>query len=186
MLMSACLLGLSIRRLMSNRVSSLIRQSPDVEICIAIPESGEAYSHTIFPRTLQAGVKEAFFSVVVRNVSKRPLEFFTEGNSWCAGSLSFELVSGDGTRWDARTQVMGYSRNFPAFVRVMPGDVWVREVYYAQKFWQGFEAERFTQDTTVTLTAKLAQSSNIKGEPDLWNGAVKSKPISVTMRKHFP
>jgi len=153
----------------------------DVEISIAIPQYGEAFSHAVYPRKLRWEIPDALFDVVIRNTSNRPLDFFTDGNSWGDYTLSFNITASDGSKWMASKTPHGYSRNFPGFVRLMPGEVWVRGVAYKEPLWTGFARAHEKQGQAVRIQAVLSQSDQMKkADPDIWSGQVLSPALSVT------
>jgi len=152
----------------------------DIRLWISIPQYSEAMFHNVWPRTLRADDQDAHFSVVVENISSRPLEFFTDGNSVGDQTLTFDFKAPDGSKRHVGKEIRDYAKNFPEVVRLMPGEVWVREVSYNRQEWAGFERARARQRQQVQIVATLSQKAGgWKRDPDVWAGQASSPPVSL-------
>ena len=175
--------------LLSFDASGLTSEKPkgDVEIYVVIPQYGSAFGHNIQRRTLWIGGpktelgREPPFSVVFKNCSNRPLEFFTDSSSWGDRTVSFTLTEPNGKTRTARRMAVSYGpRNFPSVVRLEPGEVCERSIAYDSSLWDGFVEPADPKARMVKIRAELHQSDGgIKDDPDLWTGEAKSTSIEV-------
>jgi len=152
----------------------------DVEISIAVPRYGTAGYGRYTDREVNVRQPADHFSLVIRNRSNRPLEFFTDGNSWGDQDLTFALADPDGRKWVVRHSLTAYTRNAPGVVLIEPGESWVREVFFRGAAWDGFDRVCSNPGRVFTIQAILDQRVGAwKGDPSVWVGLAKSPVIRV-------
>ncbi|WP_254506928.1 hypothetical protein [Anatilimnocola floriformis] len=66
--------------------------------------------------------------VLVKNVSDAPLRLWTDKYSWGYRNLSFELVGDDGSVTKISKKPREWSKNFPDWLELKPGDTYVLSV----------------------------------------------------------
>jgi len=154
--------------------------SRDIKLWVSIPQYSEAFDHNLWPRTLRSDDQNAHFSVVVENISSRPLELFTDGNSEGDQTLSFDIKPADGRESRVVKEIHAYSKNIPEVVRLQPGEVWVRDVFYNRREWAGFERAHGRRPQKTQIVATLSQKGEgWKRDPDVWSGRASSPPLTL-------
>ena len=99
------------------------KDNPPLELKIAIPIH---HNH----RSLNAAEQ---MHVLVKNVSDVPLRIWTDRYSWGYDNLSFELVGDDGKVQRIKKLPREWSKNFPDWLELKPGDTYVLTVNLLDK-----------------------------------------------------
>jgi len=68
------------------------------------------------------------FHILVKNVSDKPVRLWTDRFSWGYDNLSFELIGDDGTITTIQRTPRSWTKNFPDWLEVAPGECWVIDV----------------------------------------------------------
>lgn len=86
------------------------------------------------------------FHVLVKNVSDAPLRIWTDRYSWGYDNLSFEVIGDDGSVTAVKKKPREWSKNFPDWLQLQPGDSYVLTV--------NFSAKEIWENPPVTLAGK--------------------------------
>ena len=122
------------------------------------------------------------FYVVLHNQSGKDLKLWREWCPWGYDNLSFVAELEDGGKVSLTRKPKKWGRAYPDAVLVKKGACYIYEVHLAGETWRG--TGQLPNDKAV----KLAVSFKVAETPEslkkkVWVGAVKSKSVSVTIRK---
>lgn len=155
----------------------------DVRVRIGLLEYGDAFTDRVFRAGMKKSPPDAILPIEITNTSNRPLDFFTDGNGWGDGTLTIEITAPGGSTRAIRCRPRAYTRNFPGFVRLQPGDTWVRNIEYGlTPGWSEICDALPEPGHPVRVAARLRQSRPMKTDPTLWVGDVESDELTVTVR----
>jgi hypothetical protein len=126
------------------------------------------------------------FHVVLLNHGDKPVRLWDEWCSWGAGNLRLEMTLPDGKRLTVRKQPQEYSKNFPSWSTLGPGEATVREVYplatQAGRAWDGFPKVGPGRTLRVKLRAVFEVPRDADTEQrGVWSGRVESKELEVAL-----
>ena len=131
---------------------------------------------------LEARDASSHFHVVIRNISSAAQRVWEDWNSWGYFALSFEISDESGKHWiAAKRKEIVFTRNFPSFETIDPGNVLVVDVYLGDdKTWAGFPLQKGQlKKVQLRATYEVRDSPEAK-EMHVWTGRIKSKAAEVT------
>jgi hypothetical protein len=160
------------------------RSGPKLKVSINMLAYGDAYAGSLWESGLSRNDETAKLQVLIENESNRPLDLFMDGCSWGDPTLAFVATTPDGKVHKLPSTPLEYLKNAPGFVRLQPGQTWVRDVFYNSTKWSEFRELISKAQAPLTLQAVLTQDpgSMTKKDPNLWSGSVASKAVSVAVR----
>lgn len=121
------------------------------------------------------GLRDKKCFVVIQNKTKSAMNIWAEDCSWGWSNISFEVKSGSKVLPLNRDEI-NWKRNFPMPVKLLPGDICVREVNLEDRTWSWNKVVDFCKDNhNASITAKLeiASDSSSKAER-VWTGSIRS------------
>ncbi len=125
------------------------------------------------PRTINLKEQKCF--VVIKNESRSAINIWGEGCSWGWSNISFEVRAGSKVL-PVKRQETNWKRNFPMPLKLLPGDVFVREINLEDRTWDWSKVSGFCKDDQhASISAKL----QIENEPtakaeNIWTGSTRS------------
>lgn len=137
--------------------------SPTITLCGAVQPT-------------KIGLREKKCFVVIQNKTKTALNIWAEDCSWGWTNISFEVNAGEKILSLNREEV-NWKRNFPMPLKLLPGDMSVREINLEDRTWSWNKVVDFCRENPkASISAKL----EIKGDSStkaehVWTGAVHSK-----------
>jgi hypothetical protein len=117
------------------------------------------------------------FHVLVRNVSDAPVKLWTDRFSWGYDNLSFDLTDDDAKHLTATKQPRGWSKNYPDWLELQPGEEYVLNVnLFAGETWQNVPAR---PKGTGPKLVKMRAVYEIKPDDEskrlgVWTGRIQS------------
>lgn len=124
------------------------------------------------PRTINLKEKKCF--VVIKNESNSAINIWGEDCSWGWSNISFEMKAGSKVL-PVHRQEINWKRNFPMPLKLLPGDVFVREINLEDRTWDWSKVVEFCKDNQhASISAKL----QIENEPtakaeNIWTGSTR-------------
>ena len=123
------------------------------------------------PRTV--GLKDKKCFVVIRNQSKFAINIWGEDCSWGWSNISFEVRAGSKVLPVKRDEI-NWKRNFPLPVKLLPGDIFVREINLEDRTWAWAKVVDFCQankNAKITAQLQIENDSTAKAEK-VWTGSI--------------
>jgi hypothetical protein len=147
---------------------------PALSVSIAVPSQTSE-------RRVDYRDRSSHFNVVLSNTSGVPQRVWQDWCSWGHYALSFELVDDSGKRWVAKRPKTAFSRNFPSWWTLAPGESLVFDVYFGdERAWEGFP--RLTNGSQTLAVTAVFEVPHDKEAEDLavWTGRVVSDTRKLT------
>jgi hypothetical protein len=121
------------------------------------------------------------FHVVLQNRGIYEQRIWETWNSWGYFNLSFEVADSTGKKWVVKKRDTGFTRNFPSFLTISPGQTYVFDVYFGDAHeWAGFPLRR-GEENTVKMRALYSVPVSAEAKTsDVWTGHLESESITVT------
>ena len=167
-------LVLTLVILVASAFSPVVAADPPLTVAISVPlRNGE--------RLIENYFKKGHFYVVLTNVSAKPVRLWREEYSWGYSCLYFEITDATGKKRLAHKAESEWSKNFPDYHDLAPGDTWVMDVQFADAtVWNGFSIPSGSQN--VTLRAVYAiKPDNETREFGVWTGKIASAEGKFTI-----
>ena len=115
------------------------------------------------------------FHVVVTNVSGKPLRLWREWCSWGYYMLSFRVTGEDGETVTVKKAARGWSKNYPDWNLLQPGDHMVYEVSFDKKTWPNGPLPQEGKLREVKMSAVIEVEADAESKrEDVWTGKVAS------------
>ncbi len=172
----------------ANQLQAKTAQTPMLSVSIAVPEdSGK--------RVISLSTADPHFDVVIRNISRQPLDFAAETNSLGYDTLHLELLSIDSKPFSPPTivqrSVMSWESNVKNVVTLEPGDVMVRELHFTKDNsffgipYQNFPQMQAGEVHKIRMRAVFEVTSN--GPPSrFWTGKISSDTKDYLVEQYSP
>jgi hypothetical protein len=157
--------------------------APALKVMIDIPEIYRD-GKLSFPRTLENRYpKYDHFFVVIQNISPKPVIIPDEDDM--NRLLRFEITTDDGKTATLYRNMLEHAKYFPYDLRLAPGAVAVREIYYGRD-WEPFpfphDPHRALSTRKVTLRAIFEQkAAKDTVRASTWTGSVVAPPCEVVL-----
>ncbi|MBI5724683.1 MAG: hypothetical protein HZA50_12040 [Planctomycetes bacterium] len=130
---------------------------------------------------LYGGTKH--FHVVITNTGTKPINLWREWCSWGYFNLSFEIIDENGTKTTVSKVDRDWSKNFPDFDTLPPGNHIIFEVdFLGDKIWKN--PPLLPQGKTTKLKMKAVYSSHKSADAEknlIWTGTVCSPEETYTI-----
>jgi hypothetical protein len=154
-----------------------------VEVASAEQKAESSLSVRIVPdridanetRTIDLSLPKQHFYVVVTNISDKQLRLWREWSSWGYYNLSFVIKDDDGKTTVVKKGRQAWTRNFPDWTMIPPGDHLVFEVSFLSETWPTAPVPVQGKSRTVKMTAvfEIPEDKETK-EYQVWTGKVYS------------
>jgi hypothetical protein len=141
------------------------------------PDSSDAPTITLCGATQarRIGLKDKKCFVVIQNRSKAALNIWAEDCSWGWSNISFEVKAGSKVLPVKRNEI-NWKRNFPMPLKLLPGDICVREINLEDRTWSWNSVVDFckeNQNASISAKLEIEGDSSSKAEK-VWTGAIRS------------
>lgn len=143
-------------------------ESP-ISVSVAIPtRHGE--------RRIEYGDRTTHFHVIVSNTSEKPQRIWREWCSWGYYGLTFEFADERGKKWVAKKKPAIWTRNFPDWWTLAPGERLVLDVHFGDsEKWEGFpRPEHGSQAVTMQAVFEFKPGDESR-KHEVWTGRTASK-----------
>ncbi len=116
------------------------------------------------------------FPVVITNLSNRPLGVWREWCSWGYFNLSLEVRTSDGRKVQLeKKRDRGWTRNFPDWYTLDPGESVIRNIVLTDKDWKGIEDLKVTGNAKLFIRVVMDVSTTDESkEKGVWSGKIVS------------
>ncbi|HKH48724.1 MAG TPA: hypothetical protein VKM72_29005 [Thermoanaerobaculia bacterium] len=133
------------------------------------------------PRRVSYMDSTSHFHVLLQNRSDHEKRIWEDWNSWGYFNLSFEVIDSSGKKWVVKKRDTGFTRNFPSFLAILPGQTHVFDVYFGDdREWEGFPLRRGAEQTVhIRALYDVSETAESKTN-EVWAGHLKSESIQVT------
>lgn len=122
------------------------------------------------------------FAVVVTNIGKKPVRLWREWCSWGYFNLYFEATDEKGARVVVRKNPREWTKNFPDWMIIPPGDHMVVDVTFDATTWGSAPLPEPGQNRTVSLRAVYESTDGEDAkENKVWTGKVSSPECEYTL-----
>jgi hypothetical protein len=148
---------------LASPVASATADSPTISLCGAVQPT-------------KIGLRDKKCFVVIQNKTKTALNIWAEDCSWGWANISFEVKAGEKILSVNRDEV-NWKRNFPMPLKLLPGDMSVREINLEDRTWSWNKVVDFCRENPrASISAKLEIKSDSSTKAEhVWTGAVRSK-----------
>jgi len=121
------------------------------------------------------------FHVIITNSSDKPLRLWKEWCSWGYYNLYFEATDKDGKKSHVKKMPRGWTKNFPDWITVFPGDHKVFEVTF-DATWRGAPVPPKGKSHKINLKAvfEIGEDKDTK-QNQVWTGKVSSPELPYTI-----
>lgn len=144
-------------------------KKPELSVSIGVPEH---YGK----RIIRINDAASRFPVVVTNVSDKPQKVWREWCSWGWSCLSFEVTGPDGTSVTVPKAGRAWTKNFPDFWVLAPGDTLVLDVAFGSHEWEGFPMPEKGKSAVVRMKARFCSEEDWASKKDgVWTGDIASE-----------
>ena len=161
LLSSVLLLGATMPALAAPAGSPTV-DSPTITLCGAT-------------QARRIGLRDKKCFVVIENKTKNAMNIWGEDCSWGWSNISFEIKAGGKVLPVTRDEI-NWKRNFPMPLKLLPGDICVREINLEDRTWSWNKVVDFCKDNQhASITAKLEIESDSSSKAErVWTGAIRS------------
>ena len=165
-------------------LSNASAESEPLKITIAVP-SRDAKNGTEYQNhRINLHRKGTHFHVVITNVSDKPQRIWETWNSWGWYNLTFNMLDNRGnTLYTLKKKPRGWSKNFPSFIRLNPGECFIIDVYLKRSDWElPFLGKKREGDFEINLKAvyEIPQDDETK-KNGIWTGKIESATGKYTL-----
>lgn len=124
---------------------------------------------------------DSHFHIVVTNVSDAPQRLWREWCSWGFFNLTFKIVDANGEESVATKKQREWTKNYPDFMELAPGEHYVIDVY-PHRDWTGFPLPANGKEMKLKLRAvyEIRPDDDSK-KLNVWTGRIESDAIDVTV-----
>lgn len=153
-------------------------EEPSLLISIGVPADTPADNDIPSERIIQRR-KDAFFYVVVTNLSDKPVRIWKQWCSWGGDSVRFSFRDEMGNPGLAVSARSTWTVNFPDFYELAPRESGLTLVSFADpQFWKGFPRPKSNERKKVTMTVTLRIDADDETRKlGIWTGEVSSRPM---------
>ena len=141
------------------------------------PDSSDAPTITLCGATQarRIGLRDKKCFVVIQNKTKAAMNVWAEDCSWGWSNISFEVKAGSKVLPINRAEI-NWKRNFPMPLKLLPGDMCVREISLEDRTWSWNKVIDFCKaNEHANISAKLEIESDSSSKAEkVWTGAVRS------------
>jgi len=122
--------------------------------------------------------------VLLENRGNHEIRIWEDWNYWGYFNLSFEVIDSSGKTWVVRKRDTSFTRNWPTYFAIRPGQIHVFDVYFGdERTWEGFPLHRGTEQTVQFRALYDVPESAESKTNAVWTGHLKSESIQVTFVK---
>ena len=147
---------------------------PALRVSIAVPANNGR-------RAIILNRPDSHFHVVVTNVSDKPVRLWREWCSWGYFNLTFKVTDGAGEEFVAKKTQHEWTKNYPDFQDLAPGESYVIDVY-PHRDWKDFPLPANGKEMKLKLAAVYEiHPDDQSKQSNVWTGRVESDPIDVTV-----
>ncbi|MBP9091731.1 hypothetical protein KBI23_11920 [bacterium] len=144
---------------------------------LAAPSVPDAPTITLCGATQarRIGLRDKKCFVVIQNKTKAAMNVWAEDCSWGWSNISFEVKAGSKVLPVKRNEI-NWKRNFPMPLKLLPGDICVREINLEDRTWSWNTVVDFckeNQNASISAKLEIEGDSSSKAEK-VWTGAIRS------------
>jgi hypothetical protein len=133
-------------------------------------------------RSIEYRDAQSHFHVVLRNDNDKPLRVWREWCSWGYFCLTFQATTADGKTHTMKKAPQDWSKNYPDFEELSPGECVVREVFYGSAAWENFPRNPAGDPHQLKLQAIYEVTPDDEsGKAGVWTGKVESPELEVAV-----
>lgn len=133
-------------------------------------------------RSLEYRNAESHFAVVLRNTSDQPQRVWREWCSWGYFLLSFVVTDLAGKAVAVRRPARVWTKNFPDFEEILPGESLVRDIYFGNDAWESFPRSEKADGNPFKLQAVFSSPADDQSkEHNVWSGKVVSPTLDIVV-----
>lgn len=121
------------------------------------------------------GLRDKNCFVVIQNKTKAAMNVWAEDCSWGWSNISFEVKAGSKVLPINRAEI-NWKRNFPMPLKLLPGDMCVREINLEDRTWSWNRVVDFCKENQhASISAKLEIESDSSSKTEnVWTGVARS------------
>jgi len=142
-----------------------------------VPDSADSPTITLCGATQarKIGLRDKKCFVVIQNKTKATINVWAEDCSWGWSNISFEVKAGSKVLPINRAEI-NWKRNFPMPLKLLPGDMCVREINLEDRTWSWNRVVDFCKENQhASISAKLEIESDSSSKTEkVWTGAARS------------
>ena len=129
-------------------------------------------------RSIELYMPSQHFYVVVTNVSRDPLKLWREWCSWGYYNLSFQTTGPGGKTILIKKKPMEWTKNYPDWTLISPGDAMVFEVSLDEETWENSPLPARNKNRDVKLTAVFeVRPDGESKQHGVWTGKAESPEL---------
>jgi hypothetical protein len=124
------------------------------------------------------------FAVVVMNASDKPASVWREWCSWGYHNLSLEFRDKNGKEWSVTKQPHEWTRNFPDFAELAPGESIIFYVKLTEDVWENLPPLKELAGKKIKMRVRyeIGEDADTKRE-NVWTGKLESAFQEYTVAK---
>jgi hypothetical protein len=145
---------------------------PALAVSIAVPDH-----HGKRNIYLGKEIRDTTFHVVVANNSGKPINLWREWCSWGYPNLSFEVDLGDGKIVMLKKKAGEWTKNYPDFQTLKPGDLYVIPVKFDGTLWElpiGKGEASKARDLKMRAVYHIETDEDSR-KSEVWTGRIESR-----------
>ena len=121
------------------------------------------------------GLRDKKCFVIIQNKTKAAINVWAEDCSWGWSNISLEVKAGSKVLPINRAEI-NWKRNFPMPLKLLPGDICVREINLEDRTWSWNKVVDFCKENQhASISAKLEIESDSSSKTEnVWTGAAHS------------
>lgn len=122
------------------------------------------------------------FSVVLTNLSDKPVRLWREWCSWGYFALSFVVNDDAGKATVVKKAGRGWDKNYPDWTQLDPGDSMVFEVTFGENTWENAPLPAPGKSLKVRMKAVYEVREDEESKKlNVWTGKVESPELAFTI-----
>jgi len=153
-------------------------------ISIAIPSRDTKNASVYQNHWINLHREGTHFHVVITNISAKPQRLWKTWNSWGWYNLTFEISDNQGNILHAlKKKPRGWTKNYPSFVRLNPGEYFIIDVYLKKSDWElSFLDKEKEGNFEINLKTiyEISEDKETK-EYNIWTGKIESEIGKYTL-----
>ena len=158
-----------------------LHRHAEVRVTIGLMLHGEAETSNFSQEGLSRSGKDPI-PIHIANTSDRTLDLYVDGNSWGDRTMTIYIYGKTRGPKVIQCSTSMYWHNVPEFVRLKPGDTWVRNISSDMSGWSELRDAIHSAPARVRIQARLEQPEKLdpySPDPNLWRGTAQSEPLNV-------
>jgi len=114
-------------------------------------------------------------AVVVLNVSKEPIRVWRDWCSWGYCNISLVFRDGDGKQWEATKAPRGWTKNYPDFAELAPGESIIFSVPLADSVWRDLPSAKEFAGKRLQMSVRYHIGEDQQSwDKRVWTGDIRT------------